>query len=80
MTPAKIEYRRADLRHRVARAQLLHQIARPEVKLSDLLTFAGQLGDDTAADTLAAFRAAQAEQMQAAQAELDRLTDEGRTC
>ncbi len=71
---ARAELERADLRLRIARAQLLLQIARDGVPLADLLTAAGQLGDDTAADTLAAFRAAQADVMQTCTAELERLS------
>lgn len=68
-------YREATLRLRIARAQLLLQIARDENRLPDLLVFAGQLGDRTAADSLAAFRAAQAEALETAQAELARLLE-----
>lgn len=70
---ARAELVLADLRHRIARAQFLLQIARDDAPLSDLLTAASQLGDDTAADTLAAFRAAHADAVQAAQTELEPL-------
>lgn len=68
-------YRRADLRHRIARARLLRQIARDDVALADLLTFARQLGDEAVADNLAAFRRAQDDALLAAQAELGLLIE-----
>lgn len=74
MTPAERRYQRAGVQLRIARAQLLRQIARDDTKLADLLTFAHAIGDgDAAADTLAAFRAQQDDALQAAQAELGRL-------
>lgn len=66
--------RLAELRERIARARLLHQIARDGVALADLLTFARVVGDETEADSVAAFRAAQTDLLQAAQAKLDLLT------
>lgn len=73
MTTAEHRYERAVLRERIARALLLRQVARDGVALADLLQFAAQLGDLTAADTLGAFRAQQDDALQAAQAELGRL-------
>jgi hypothetical protein len=75
MTPAMRRYRHADLRLRIARAQLLLGLAAGDRDscLTDLLTFAGQIGDCTAADTLAAFRASLEDVLRAAQRELDRL-------
>ena len=75
MTPAETECRRAWLRLQIARAQLLLQVSGPDrdVSLADLMHFAAVVGDESVADTVAAFRAAQEEVMQAAQAELDRL-------
>jgi hypothetical protein len=68
-------YERAGLHLRIARARLLLQLARGRGadRLADLLTFARQIGDCTAADNLAAFSAAMAEELRTAQAELDRL-------
>lgn len=78
MTPAETRYRLADLRHRVARARLLLQLAAddrdPPASLADLLTFAKQIGDESAADSVAAFRAAMTSELQTAEAELRRLT------
>lgn len=74
MTPAEQRYALAGVQVRIARAQLLRQIARDGVAVADLLRFARIVGDETEADTLAAFRAAQSDQLQAAQAELDRLS------
>lgn len=73
MTPAQLEYQRCGLRLIAARARLLRQIARDGVKVADLLHFARVLGDETSADSLASFRAAQTEQIEAAEAELRRL-------
>lgn len=73
MTPAERDYQCAGLRLRVARAQLLRQIARDGVALADLLQFARVVGDDTQADSVPAFRAAMAAKLQLAQVELDRL-------
>lgn len=82
MTPALRRYERAGVQLRIARARLLFQIARDDAAIADLLAFARVVGDATEADTLAAFRAAQADLLQAAQAELDRLTgpDEAPPC
>lgn len=60
-------------RVRIARARLLFQIARDDAALGDLLQFARVVGDESAADSVAAFRAQQEDALQAAQAELDRL-------
>jgi len=65
---------RSAMRLCVARAQLLRQVARDGVAVGDLIRFARIVGDATEADSLAAFRAAQEYALQAAQAELDRLT------
>lgn len=73
MTPAMRRYELAGVRLRIARAQLLRQIARDDTPLGDLLKFARAIGDETAADSLDAFRSAQVEGLQAAQAKLDRL-------
>ena len=73
MTSAERNYKRAGVQLRIARARLLHQIARPDVALGDLLRFARAIGGETTADSVAAFRAAQAEALQAAEAELCRL-------
>ena len=75
MTPAEINCRRAYLRLQIVTAQLLLQVSGPDrdVRLEDLLSFARVVGDESVADTVAAFREAQEEVMQAAQAELDRL-------
>lgn len=70
MTPAR-RFALADLHLRLARARLLLQIARDPDRLADLLTFAGEIGDCTAADSLAAFRAAQNDVVRVAQAALD---------
>ena len=80
MSAATRNYERAGLNLRIARARLLHQIARPDVAVGDLLRFARIVGDETQADSLAAFRAAQQDALQAAEADLRRLTgpDEGR--
>lgn len=84
MTSAMRRYERAGVQLRIARAELLLQLAdgRGDDRLPDLLTFAAQLGDLTAADSLGAFRAQQAENLRDAQAELDRLTgtDEAQPC
>lgn len=64
----------ATLRERIARALLLFQLARDDAAIADLLTFSRSLGDETEADSVTAFRAAQAEALRAAQAELNRLT------
>lgn len=64
-------YRRADLKLRIARARLLRQIARDDVSLADLLTFARSIGDRTVADSVSAFRSAQDKVLKVAQAELD---------
>ncbi|HEV8647785.1 MAG TPA: hypothetical protein VGR01_19700 [Burkholderiales bacterium] len=73
MTPAE-RYRLADLRLRVARAQLLLEVAAADrdPPLADLLTFAKQLGDgdEFAVDSVAAFRAAITSELQTAEAEL----------
>ncbi len=68
-------YRRADLRHRIARARLLRQIARDDVALADLLKFAREIGDEAVADNLNAFRQAQDDALRIAQAELGLLTE-----
>ena len=76
MTAAMRRFQRAELRLRVARALMLQDLAyklQPD-QLSDLLTFASQVGDTTSADSLSAFRAAQEDVLQTAQAELRRLT------
>lgn len=80
MTPAMLRYKRAGAQLRIARAQLLRQIARDDVALADLLQFAAQIGDRTAADSLGAFRSQQDDALQVAQTELRRLPgpDEGR--
>jgi hypothetical protein len=68
-------YEAAVLRARVARARCLLQLARDGGALEDLLTMARLFGGcPPAADSLAAFQAAMGEELQAAQAELDRLT------
>lgn len=75
-TPGQ-RYRRCAVELRVARAQLLLQLASHSWnadRLADLLTFAAQIGDDaTACDTVAAFCAAQTELLRDAQAELELL-------
>ena len=86
MTPDETRYQLADLRHCVARAKLLLQLASADhdspACLADLLTFAKDIGDgdECAADSVTAFRAAQEEIVRTAQAELDRLAglDAGR--
>jgi hypothetical protein len=76
MTPAETEYRRAYLTVLVARARLLLQVsgADRDCSLADLLTFARVVGDESVADTVAAFRAAMQIELDSAQAELNRLT------
>ena len=58
----------------VARARLLLDLAVKvdDADLPDLLMFAAQIDGCVAADTVTAFRAAQAEMLQAAQAEIER--------
>jgi hypothetical protein len=75
LTPAERRYERASVQLRIARAQMLLGLAGKvdPAQLPGLLTFAGQIGDTAAADSLVAFRSAQSDQLQAAQAELDRL-------
>lgn len=75
MTPAMRRYQHAALQERIARAQLLLQLAGADrgACLADVLTFAHQIGDETAADSVAAFRVAQLEQLQTAESELNRL-------
>jgi hypothetical protein len=75
LTPAEKYYKRTSAQLRIARAQFLFGLAvnADPAQLPDLLAFAGQIGDTAAADSLAAFRSAQIDQLQAAQAELDRL-------
>ena len=82
MTPAMMRYRHSGLQLRIARARLLRQIARDDVAVGDLIRFARVVGDETKADSLAAFRAAQEDALRAAEAELGRLPgpDEGRPC
>ena len=82
MTPAEKNYALADARLRAVRATLLLDLANKvdDADLPDLLVFAARLGDRTAADGLGAFRAQQAENLRAAQGELDRLTDEALPC
>jgi hypothetical protein len=74
MSPAETRYRLAGLQLRVARAKLLLQLAAadhdPPASLANLLTFAKQIGDQSVADSLSAFRASQLDQLCAAQAEL----------
>lgn len=73
MTPAERNYQRTGLKLRIVRAQLLLQVSGPDrdVSLADLLQFARVVGDETEADSLAAFRAAQVEILRTARAELD---------
>lgn len=80
MTPAmqryEQRYERSGLELRIARARMLLDLAGKvdADRMADLLTFARDIGDESVADSMAAFRSAQTEQLQAAQAELDRLT------
>ena len=76
MIPDPHLYQRAVLRERIARARLLLDVAVKvdDDAIADLLTFARVVGDETEADSVAAFRAAQTDLLQAAQADLDRLT------
>ena len=76
MTPelaARLRCERAELQYRHATAALLLRVARDGVRLSDLIQFAAALDVHTTADTLAAFRSAQREELEAASAALARL-------
>ena len=75
MTPAETECRRARLRLQIVTARLLLQVSGPDrdVLLEDLIAFARVVGDESVADTVGAFRAAQEEVMRAAQSELARM-------
>lgn len=77
MTTAQIRLERLGVELKIARAQLLRQIARDDTQLADLLQFAHAIGDATTADTVTAFRAAQEDALRAAQAELSRLSQRG---
>ena len=67
----QLRYRLAAVRLRIARSQLLLQVADGyDDRLDDLLLFARQIGDDTAADNLVAFQAAQQACLDEAQREL----------
>ena len=76
MIPDLHLYQRAALRERIARARFLLDVAGQvdDDAIADLLTFARVVGDETEADSVAAFRGAQTDLLQAAQADLDRLT------
>lgn len=80
MTPAEKNYQRAGVQLRIARAQLLLQVSGPDrdASLPDLVAMAQVLGkgvaEELSADSVPAFRAAMTAELQAAQAELDRLT------
>jgi hypothetical protein len=75
LTPAEKNYKRTGAQLRIARAQMLLDLAGKvdPARLPGLLAFAGQIGVFAATDSLVAFRSAQIDELRAAQAELDRM-------